>query len=183
MRECTACKGAEVITPVALANSPGLNTLARRVGTHGQFKELMLTSIGRQPALARLTTRADDDSTIALMDAWAASLDVLAFYQERYANENYLRTATERRSVLELARMIGYELRPGVAASTTLAYTLQNTPGSPYSVQITLAASATPRGPDARPSRPRRARRKGIRWTPPPLRTATRRNPATPRSA
>ncbi len=113
--ECSACKGTELVTPAAHENAPGLSTLAWRVGTHGQFKESMLTSIGRQPALAKLTTRADDDSTIALMDAWAASLDVLAFYQERYANENYLRTATERRSVLELARMIGYELRPGVA--------------------------------------------------------------------
>ena len=45
-------------------------------------------------------------------------LDVLTFYQERIANEGYLRTATERRSMLELARAIGYELSPGVAAST-----------------------------------------------------------------
>ena len=101
--ECSACKGAEEITPVAHANAPGLSTLAWRVGTHGQYNESRLTAIGRQPALARLTTRADDDSTVALMDAWAASLDVLAFYQERYANENYLRTATERRSIVELA--------------------------------------------------------------------------------
>lgn len=140
--ECSACKGAEVVTPAAHTNAPGLSTLAWRVGTHGQFKESMLTSIGRQSALAKLTTRADDDSTIALMDAWAASLDVLAFYQERYANENYLRTATERRSVLELARMIGYELRPGVAASTTLAYTLETAPGSPPGVQIAAGSQA-----------------------------------------
>ena len=51
--------------------------------------------------------------------------DVLTFYQERIANEGYLRTATERRSVLELARLVGYSPRPGVAASTYLAYTLE----------------------------------------------------------
>ncbi len=28
-----------------------------------------------------------------------------------------LRTAQERRSILELARLVGYELRPGVASS------------------------------------------------------------------
>lgn len=150
--ECSACKGAKVVTPAAHTNAPGLSTLSWRVGTHGQFKESMLTSIGRQSALAKLTTRADDDSTIALMDAWAASLDVLAFYQERYANENYLRTATERRSVLELARMIGYELRPGVAASTTLAYTLETAPGSPQSVQIAAGSQAmTTPGQDEMP--------------------------------
>ncbi len=36
----------------------------------------------------------------------AALADVLTFYQERIANEGYLRTATERRSILELAREI-----------------------------------------------------------------------------
>jgi len=49
---------------------------------------------------------------------------VLTFYQERIANEGYLGTATERRSILELARLVGYELRPGVAASVYLAYVL-----------------------------------------------------------
>ena len=57
-------------------------------------------------------------------------LDVLSFYQERIANEAFLRTATERRSVLELARLIGYELAPGVAAGTCLAFTLEDAPGS-----------------------------------------------------
>ena len=45
-----------------------------------------------------------DDPAIALLDAWATVGDVLTFYQERIANEGFLRTATERRSVLELAR-------------------------------------------------------------------------------
>ena len=56
--------------------------------------------------------------------------DVLTFYQERIANESYLRTATERLSVLELARLIDYQLRPGVAASTYLAFTLEDAPGA-----------------------------------------------------
>jgi hypothetical protein len=58
-------------------------------------------------------------------------LDVLTFYQERIANEGYLSTASERFSVLELARTIGYELKPGVAASTFLVFTLENAPGTP----------------------------------------------------
>ena len=36
---------------------------------------------------------------MALIDAWAVAADVLTFYTERIANENYLGTATERRSV------------------------------------------------------------------------------------
>ena len=78
------------------------------------------------PQLAGLTSREPDDPAIALLDAWAMVGDVLTFYQERIANEGYLRTATERRSVLELGRLVGYRPRPGVAASVYLAYTIDD---------------------------------------------------------
>src|SRR6185436_19384489 len=50
----------------------------------------------------------------------------------------YLRTATERRSVLELARLIGYELHPGVAASAALAFTLDDAAGAPSETIIDI---------------------------------------------
>ncbi|HET9252846.1 MAG TPA: putative baseplate assembly protein [Candidatus Eisenbacteria bacterium] len=75
--------------------------------------------------LLELTRRTPDDPAIAFLDAWAMVGDVLTFYQERYANEGYLRTACQRRSVQELARLIGYELRPGVASSVHLAFTME----------------------------------------------------------
>src|SRR5712691_3834686 len=78
--------------------------------------------------LQGLTTRDQSDPAIAMLAAWATVADVLTFYQERIANEGYLRTATERRSLLELARLVGYVLRPGVAASVFLAYTLEKGP-------------------------------------------------------
>ena len=71
-----------------------------------------------------LTTRELSDPSIALLDAWATVADVLTFYEERIANEGYLRTATESRSVLELARLVGYRLRSGVSASVYLAFTV-----------------------------------------------------------
>jgi hypothetical protein len=76
------------------------------------------------PELAALKTRNPADPAMALLDAWAVTGDVLTFYQERYANEGYLGTATERRSVVELARLIGYQPRPGVSATVYLAYEL-----------------------------------------------------------
>ena len=84
-------------------------------------------SDSRYPALRGLTTRSPGDPAIALLDAWALVADVLTFYDERIANEGYLRTATERRSVVELARLVGYAPRPGVAASIFLAYTIDPT--------------------------------------------------------
>ena len=61
-------------------------------------------------ALAALRTRENDDFTIGLLDAVACAADVLTFYQERIANESYLRTAIERVSLQEMAKLIGYRL-------------------------------------------------------------------------
>jgi predicted phage baseplate assembly protein len=97
------------------------------VGTHATFLETMVARLSSPdyPELNGLKTRLPSDAAIAFLDAWATVADVLTFYQERIANEGYLRTATERRSILELARLVGYRLRPGVAASVFLAYTLE----------------------------------------------------------
>ncbi|MEP6570459.1 MAG: putative baseplate assembly protein [Acidobacteriota bacterium] len=138
---CGCCEGIEQVTPVSSVNRPGLSALTYRVGTHATFLESMLARVSLhsfQPQstdssgnsdpnpspLRSLLTRESSDPAIAFLDAWAAVADVLTFYQERIANEGFLRTAVERRSVLELAWLIGYQLRPGVAASTYLAYTL-----------------------------------------------------------
>ncbi|WP_420456540.1 putative baseplate assembly protein [Rubrivirga sp.] len=139
---CGVCDGVERHTPVRVENRPGLSAVVHRVGTYGRFRASMHTALGEQPALAALSTRDAADPTLALVDAWAVVLDVLTFYQERIANEAYLRTATERRSVLELARRIGYELGPGVAADTTLAFSLQTGPGTPASARIDVGTQA-----------------------------------------
>jgi hypothetical protein len=127
---CGCCEGLSAITPAKIINPPGLAALAYRVGTHASFLATMEAAISAPPGappnpLAPLMTRERSDFSIALLDAWATVADVLTFYQERIANEGYLRTATERRSVEELARLIGYSLRPGVSASVFLAYTLE----------------------------------------------------------
>src|SRR5262249_50960490 len=132
LNDCGCCEGIAADTPAAIDNRPGLKAIAYRIGSHPQFKDTMLARLSGSglPPLARLTTREDSDFSISLLDAWAVVADVLTFYQERVANELYLRTATERGSILELARLIGYELRPGVAASTYLAFTLDESPGA-----------------------------------------------------
>lgn len=137
---CGCCAGVEPLTPLPVANRPGLDAIGYRVGSHATFLETMKARLsglclggdegcrkgeGDYP-LRKLTTREADDPAIAMLDAWATVADVLTFYQERIANEGYLRTATERRSILELARLVGYRPRPGVAASVYLALTLEN---------------------------------------------------------
>lgn len=132
---CGCCAGIEAVTPLSVANRPGLSALSYRAGRHASFLESMLARLSTVEVehdgetmrpLRALTTREADDASIALLDAWATVAEVLTFYQERVANEGYLRTATERRSILELARLVGYRLRPGVAASVFLALTLED---------------------------------------------------------
>lgn len=111
----------------------------------------LLARLGTGP-LAALTTRDPDDAAIALLDSWAAVLDVIAFYGDRIAAETYLRTAREARSVVELARMIGYELRPGLAATTALAFSVATQAGLPPVVAIPagVRVQSTP-GQDQQP--------------------------------
>ncbi len=137
-----------------MTNRPGLAAIAYRVGTHSRFKQSMLAALSdlTRPALFGLKTRDDDDFSIALLDAFATMEDLLTFYQERIANESYLGTARERRSLLELARLIGYELRPGVAASAFLAFTMDESPGAPLTttVDVGTKVQSVP-GPDEKP--------------------------------
>jgi hypothetical protein len=119
--------------PASKVNRAGLPAIGYRVGDYARFRAALLARLGGTdfPALTDLTTHAPDDFTIAFCDAFATVADVLTFYQERIANESYLRTARQRRSLLELAALIGYKLAPGVAAETRLAFTLESAPGAP----------------------------------------------------
>jgi len=137
---CGCCEGMSALTPAEINNRPGLKAIAYRTGTHALFKKTMLAALSFSglPALQKLLTREDDDFSIALIDAWATVSDVLAFYQERIANESYLRTATERLSLVQLARLVGYELSPGVAASAYLAFTVEDAKGAPHKATIDI---------------------------------------------
>ena len=111
-------------TPLIVYNRPGLSAIAFRAGTYSTFRLTMLQEIARMGTLSSLRTRSDDDYAITLLDMCATVADILTFYQERIANEGFLRTARLRDSVLRMARLLDYHLRPGVAATTLLAFTL-----------------------------------------------------------
>ena len=139
---CGCGENAIKTAPLPIDNPPGLDAIVRRVGTHGTFLAALLEDLSAPPTsdpnqtepdplassppypLSRLTTREPTDPTIAILDAWSTVADVITFYQERFANETYLRTATERKSIVELAKLVGYQPRPGVAASVSLAFDL-----------------------------------------------------------
>lgn len=116
--------------PKALYNPPGRTALNYRVGEYGSFLAAMRDRLASPayPALRGLTVRTPDDPSIGLLDAWAVVGDLLTFHSERIADEGYLRTADEHRSLTLLGRLVGHRPRPGIAADTHLAYTLDRDP-------------------------------------------------------
>jgi hypothetical protein len=134
-----------VQTPAGEWNPPGLSAIGYRTGTWATFKESMLARLSSAdyPALASLTTRSDDDFTTAFLDATSVVLDIVTFYEERLANESFLRTATQLDSLTQMSRLIGYQPGPGVSASTYLAFTIKaatGLPTDPTTTAITIPA-------------------------------------------
>jgi hypothetical protein len=77
--------------------------------------------------LPEWTDRSESDFGIVLIDLFAHMADILSYYQDRIANEAFLETAQERRSILNHLRLIGYEMAPASAASTQLSLILGDT--------------------------------------------------------
>lgn len=142
-------------TPVnsqAQANPPGRDELTWRTGTYDQFVQRMrhlihtvsvaLENGRRDQPLAQMDTRVEAgrsggaDFGLALLEAWGVVCDVLAFYGERIANETFLGTASEERSIRELVNMIGYRPHPGLAAESYLSFFLGETRGAPKEARI-----------------------------------------------
>lgn len=120
--DCGCC--AVVSAEAQTENRPWLSAVAYRIGTFASFRKAIVDELSHTPELAGLTARVSDDYTITAIELWSAVADVLTFYQERMANEAFLRTATLRDSVLRLVRLIDYQLSTGAAATTQLAFTL-----------------------------------------------------------
>jgi uncharacterized phage protein gp47/JayE len=62
-----------------------------------------------------------------LLELFAHMGDILSYYQDRVANESFLGTAQERRSVIQHLRLIGYTLSTSAPASATLTLSVPST--------------------------------------------------------
>lgn len=71
--------------------------------------------------LPEWTDRSEANFGVVLVELFAYLADILSYYQDRLANEAFLPTAQERRSVIEHLRLIGYEMAPAAAATARLS--------------------------------------------------------------
>src|SRR5690348_11735864 len=79
-------------------------------------------------------TSSEGDFGVMLVELFAYLGDILSFYGDRLTQEAYLPTATQRLSILNLARLLGYIPTNGSPATGTV--TFQNTTTN----QITVPA-------------------------------------------
>lgn len=77
--------------------------------------------------LPEWTDRSENDIGRLLLELFAYIGDTILYYQDRVAAEAFLATAVERRSVIDLLALIGYELSTPAPAAVALDLTPQDT--------------------------------------------------------
>jgi len=113
--------------PVVPSNPPGKAQIAYRIGDFASFRAAMLERLVSADLFSDCPLnpfrdwrdRGGTDYATIFLELWAYVGDVLTFYQERIANEAFVQTATQRDSVLRLARLVEYRPRPGAAWKTS----------------------------------------------------------------
>jgi len=124
------CPCDAVSTPIT--NLPGLSQISFRAGDFNSFRTALLTPLlspSGQPIEQSLTAwksgvGADPsvvDLAVMMVEWWAYLADILTFYNERIANEDYLRTAILPETPAALIRLLGYRPRPAIGAAGNLA--------------------------------------------------------------
>ncbi|MFE9834043.1 baseplate J/gp47 family protein [Streptomyces sp. NPDC005551] len=96
------------------------------------FRDAMLSHA--KTVIPEWTTRSPSDFGVALVEMLAYSLDIMSYYQDRLVGEAYLSTATQRSSVIEIARTLGYLPYPAQAATGSVTLVTDATQTSAVTV-------------------------------------------------
>ena len=129
-----------------MRNPPGLATIAYRVDDFAGFRHALLEPLPGEQALLGWHP-APADLGLQVLEWWAYLGDILTFYNERFANESYLRTAELPESVTDLVALLGFVPRPAIAAvGKVAAIRSRSRPHEPVVVPggFQLASTATP---------------------------------------
>ena len=133
----SGCGPAAPPFPQSTANAPNLPALDYRIGDFLAFRDSLLRALPGEMELKNWRPSAEGDLALQLLEWQAYICDILTFYNERIANENYLRTAQLPESVNHLVQLLGYRPRPALGAKGVLAGLLS--PGTRPPVQIPAA--------------------------------------------
>ncbi|MGH7841783.1 MAG: baseplate J/gp47 family protein [Candidatus Binataceae bacterium] len=115
------CPCDRFVFPTTIFNPPGLSSIAYRVGDFTSFRHALLLPHADETELVNWRPSAPQDLAVQMAEWWAYLADILTFYNERIANQDYLRTADLPESVNRLIRVLGYRPRPSIGATGVLA--------------------------------------------------------------
>ncbi|TKC95823.1 hypothetical protein [Polyangium fumosum] len=115
------CPCDTIVHPRRIHNPPGLDVIEYRTGDYASFRQALLQALPGEQALERWQPSAEGDLALQLLEWWAYLADILTFYNERIANDSYLRTAYQPASASRLVNLLGYRPRPALGATGKLS--------------------------------------------------------------
>jgi hypothetical protein len=118
-RSTIDCEAVAPVCPLAADAAPPIDYLAKDFQSFR--KALSDFSRLRYPAWQE---RSEADLGVMFMEALASLADDLSYQQDRIAAEAWLDTATQRRSLVRLARLVDYEPRVATAARVWVHFTV-----------------------------------------------------------
>lgn len=108
------------------------------------FRDDILKSGGLADTYAsRWNDRSEVDLGVALVEAMSFIGDNLAYYQERCTNEALFESAVQRRSVIEHAALLNFQIRPNVSAQVALTIVTNDTGTLPAGAVISTSNDDT----------------------------------------
>jgi hypothetical protein len=139
----TACPCEMPQDPQVVSNPPGLVSITDRVDDFTGFRRALLRPLPGEQALGAWRPTAGDLG-LQFLEWWAYVADVLTFYNERIANETYLRTAQFPESIAGLVALLGYVPAPGLAATGQVGAIRTTTrPAEPLVIPVGMQLSST----------------------------------------
>jgi predicted phage baseplate assembly protein len=125
--DAPACPCGAPAFPAVVFNPPGRSTIAYRFGDYASVREALLRALPGETELTNWRPAPNGDLALQLVEWWAYLADTLSFYNERIAEQAWLRTADGPASVNRLIQLLGYRPRPAIGAKGVLAALLSGT--------------------------------------------------------
>ena len=140
----SVCPCQTFVHPQPISNAPELSSISYRVGDFVSFREALLLPVAGETELTNWRPGAQGDLAVQMVEWFAYLADILTFYNERIANQDYLLTANLPESVRGLIRILGYRPRPGIGATGTVAATMNGVTPFTLPAGFPIQSKATP---------------------------------------
>ncbi len=122
-----------------IANTPGLSSLQYRVGDFLTFRHQLLLPLPYEQELINWRPSAKGDLALQMVEWWAYRADILTFYNERIANQSYLRPG-----IGAYGTVAALMSNPSPSFTLPQGFPIQSKPGPGKQPQIFEVSAATP---------------------------------------